>query len=194
MTATITLQDIIPLEIYRQGRDESFNRMMAYKNDRRVRLAPHFSLLFENRRTVLFQIQELANSEDLTDPRELREYIDIYASMLPSGNELSATLFIELDNQQQLEELLRKVKGIERHLSLKLGNEKVQAIFEEEHTDRDFTTSVHYLKFSLNEAAKRYLINGSADSLDARLVLDHPHLASEIKLTKATIISLQNDF
>lgn len=194
MAANITLQDIIPLEVYRQGRDEFLNQMIAYKNDRRVKLASHFSLLFENRRTILFQIQELANSEDLTDPKELGEYIDIYAGMLPSDHELSATLFIELDEQQQLEQLLRKLKGIEHHLSLILGNEKVQAIFEEEHTDRDVTTSVHYLKFPLTETAKRYLLSGSADSLDVRLVLDHPHLASEIKLTPATIISLQQDF
>ena len=36
-------------------------------------------------------------------------------------NELSATLFIELDDQAKLTELLMKLKGIEHHLTLIVG-------------------------------------------------------------------------
>ena len=36
-------------------------------------------------------------------------------------NELSATLFIELDNQMKLQELLVNLRGIEHHLSLVIG-------------------------------------------------------------------------
>jgi hypothetical protein len=113
MNDIINRQDLIPLSTYRQGREEYVKKMIAYKNNRRIKVASNISLLFENRNTVLFQIQELVNSEDLTDPNELDEYISIYAGMLPNENEFSATLFIELDNQERLADLLKKLKGLE---------------------------------------------------------------------------------
>ena len=98
-TAVITRQDIVPLATYRKGRDEYVRKMIQYKKSRRVNLGPDISVLFENRSTVLFQIQELVNSEDLEDVKEIEEYIEIYSPMLPGEDELSATLFIQADVQ-----------------------------------------------------------------------------------------------
>lgn len=193
MTMTISKQDIIPLNTYRQGREEYVEKMIDYKNNRRIQLAENISILFENKNTVLFQILELLNSEDLEDPEEINEYIEIYEGMLPGENELSATLFIELDDQEKLTDLLIKLKGIEHHLAITVGSETNQAVFEEEHDDRDFTTSVHYLKFPLTQTAKDLFINGSADTLDVKLILNHPNLAATVTLSPDNISSLQKD-
>jgi hypothetical protein len=193
MKGIITRQDLIPLSTYRQGRDEYVKKMIAYKNNRRIKVAPNVSLLFENRNTVLFQIQELVNSEDLTDPNELDEYISIYAGMLPEENELSATLFVELDNQERLADLLKKLKGIEHHLTLFVADEPIQAVFEEVHDDREFTTSVHYLKFPLTASAKKLLLNGPLEELSVTVSLDHPNLNEKVKLSSKTVESLQKD-
>ena len=146
MTKTITKQDLVSLHTYREGREEYLQKMITYKKERRIRIAEHISILFENKNTVLFQILELLNAEDLEDPEEIDEYIGIYSGMLPFENELSATLFIELDDQLKLQDLLVKLTGIEHHLALNIESETIQAVFEEEHDDRGFTTSVHYLK------------------------------------------------
>lgn len=191
MTMAITRQDLVPLNTYRKGREEYLQKMLAYKQERRVRMDEHVSLLFENRNTVLFQIQELVNCEDLTDPNELDEYIDIYSGMLPQENELSATLFIEWDNQDKLAELLRKLQGIEHHLALKVGAETIQAVFEEEHNDRGFTTSVHYVKFPLTQTAKEHLLNSNEPQVT--LILNHPELSAQAVLTPNCIRSLQKD-
>jgi hypothetical protein len=193
MNDVITRQDLIPLSTYRQGRDEYVKKMITYKNNRRIKVAPNISLLFENRNTVLFQIQELVNSEDLTDPKELDEYISIYTGMLPDENELSATLFIELDNQEKLADLLKQLKGIEHHLTLFVGDEPIQALFEEIHDDREFTTSVHYLKFPLTASAKNILLNGPLEDLSLIVSLDHPNLNEKVKLAPKTVESLQKD-
>ncbi len=113
--------------------------------------------------------------------------------MLPLEDELSATLFIELDNQAKLSELLKELKGIEHHLSLVIGGETVQAVFEEVHDDREFTTSVHYLKFPLSQAAKNLLLNESGDTLEVTLELNHPNLSAKVALTPNSIKSLQKD-
>lgn len=193
-TATITRQDIVPLATYRKGRDEYVRKMIQYKKNRRVNLGPDISVLFENRNTVLFQIQELVNSEDLDDAKEIEEYIDIYSPMLPGEDELSATLFIQSDEQERLTAMLGKLKGIEHHLYLQVGVEKVQAVFEEEHDDREVTTSVHYLKFPLTGTAKAYIANASAEHAQLKLVLDHPNLHVEAPLSADHVSSFQNDF
>lgn len=192
-TTIITRKDLIPLTTYQKGRMEYLHQMIEYKNHRRVRLEPRLSLLFENRNTVLFQIQELIYSEALTDIREIDEYIEIYSAMLPQGNELSATLFIELDNQPLLEELLVQLKGIEHALGLEVGEETIVAVFEEEHEDRDFTTSVHYVKFPLTDSAREYLGSRSPQDAHLRLVLNHPHLQAMATLGPDIIESLQSD-
>lgn len=193
MKETITRQDLIPLNTYRQGRNEYIQKMISYKNKRRVKLSQNISILFENRHTILFQIQELVNSEDLTDPIELDEYIDIYSGMLPNENELSATLFIELDNQKELADLLVKLKGIEHHLTLFVENEPVKAVFEEEHDEREFTTSVHYLKLPFTSTAIDLLLNKPEDSITLSLSLDHPELSEKVTLTQECIKSLKSD-
>ncbi|PWK13024.1 DUF3501 family protein [Tumebacillus permanentifrigoris] len=193
MATTITRQDLVALPTYRQGRDEYLQKMIQYKKSRRMKLGTDISILFENRQTVLFQIQELTHNEDLSDPKELDEYIDIYSGMLPGDDELSATLFIEIDNQERLSQRLTELKGIEHHLFLQVGDEKLQAVFEEEHDDRDFTTAVHYLKFPLTSTAKAYLTNGSYEHENVRVILDHPNLSLEAPLGADHIASLAKD-
>lgn len=193
MPETITRNDLIPLATYRKGREEYLKKMIAYKKKRRIKLGEHISLLFENRSTVLFQIQELSNSEDLTDPLELDEYIEIYSGMLPGDNELSATLFIELDDQQKLTELLVKLKGIEHHLTLSIGGEKIKAVFEEEHNDRELTTSVHYLKFPLSLYAKELFNKIDSAPVDVVVDLQHPNLSVSSILPSECVQSLQSD-
>lgn len=194
MERTISLKDIAPLAVYRRSREEYVKRMIDYKRARRVKLSPYISILFENRDTVLFQIRELAHSEDLTDPAELAVYIEIYSGMLPGEHELSATLFIEMDEQQKLQDLLVALKGIEHHLSLHVGDSVVPAVFEEVHDDREFTTSVHYLKFPLNQAAlDAFGAVSRGDEVPVSLSLDHPNLQASVSLARDTIDSLVND-
>ncbi|RIV20174.1 DUF3501 family protein [Alicyclobacillaceae bacterium I2511] len=192
-THTLTHKDLVPLATYEKGRLDYLHKMIEYKNHRRVRLEPRLSVLFENKNTVLFQIQELLYSESLTDTEEIAEYIEIYSAMLPQANELSATLFVELDNQPLLEALLVQLKGIEHALSLEVGDETVAAVFEEEHEERDFTTSVHYIKFPLTDSARQYLESHSPQAARLRLVLNHPHLQAAVTLPTETVQSLKED-
>ncbi len=196
MTTTslaIDQKDLIPFSTYKKSRDEYIRKMIAYKNARRVRLDSSISLLFENHQTVFFQIQELVYSEDLTDSEEIKEYIDIYSTMIPDANEFSATLFIEIDDQLLLEKFLAKMKGIEHTLFMKVGDETLQAVFEEVHDDREFTTSVHYVKIPLTENAKSYLKVTAPENAKVSILLDHESLHSEVRLSVDTVSSLLSD-
>lgn len=188
----ITLKDIVPLSTYRQGRAEYVHKMIAYKKKRRVALGDHLSLLFENRQTVLFQVLELLHTEDLEERKEIQEYLDIYNPMIPAAHELSGTLFIEADEQELLERLLVDLRGIEHHLFLLVGDSKIQAVFEEEHTG-EVTSSVHYVKFPLPSEAEAYLRNTPAEEARVHLLVNHPKATAEAALSAETIAALQED-
>jgi hypothetical protein len=188
----LTLKDIPPLSVYRSFREEYIRRMIAYKAKRRVSLADHVSLLFENRQTVLFQVLELVHSEDLADPKEIQEYLDIYNPMIPGDGELSATLFIEADQPALLETLLTGLRGIERHLFLVAGEHKIQAVFEEEHTG-EVTSSVHYLKFPLDPTVREWLIQSPSPASLVRLVLTHPERSANVALSDDTLAAIRED-
>ena len=63
------------------------------------RWAAYLSFVFENRDTVLFQIQEMCRAERIVDDARVQEEIDVYNALLPRPGELSATMFIEIEDK-----------------------------------------------------------------------------------------------
>jgi len=81
------------------------------KKKRRVEVGNRVSLVFENRDTVLFQIQEMMRAERMVDDNEIKFEVDTYNELIPERNELSATLFIEVDDPQLLRPVLDSFIG-----------------------------------------------------------------------------------
>ena len=92
----ITLADIKNLVEYEKVRERMRADVIALKQRRRVPLGENLTLLFENRETVIYQVQEMARTERIVDDAKLQEEIDAYEPLLPEQGELSATLFIEI--------------------------------------------------------------------------------------------------
>ena len=84
------------------------------KRRRRISVGEHVTLLFENLDTIRFQIQEMIRAERIVDPGRVQEELDVYNALLPAEGELSATLFIELTDNERLKEDLDGFKGIDR--------------------------------------------------------------------------------
>ena len=75
--------------------------------------ATGYLLVFENRPTVIFQIQEILRVENISDLDKIRQEIATYNQLIPDSGELSATLFLEIEDQTHLREELLKFQGIE---------------------------------------------------------------------------------
>ena len=73
------------------------------------RWATVFRVVFENRDTVIFQIQEMLRAERITDLDKIREEIAVYNELVPDTDELSATLFLEIEDQSHLREDLLEI-------------------------------------------------------------------------------------
>ncbi len=152
--------DVWPLSEYERRREDFRHRIIESKKRRRVQVGPLLSFVFENRETVLFQVQEMLRAEQVTDPERIQEEVDIYNTMLPDPGELSATLFIEVTDPDRLVEELVRLQGLDQSVYLEIGGERVQGTFEEGRTREAAMSTVQYVRFHLNPAQVEALCSG----------------------------------
>jgi len=92
----LTLDDLLPLEEYAARRREFVASHRRYLDRyRRARIGPHVTLIFENRQTLWFRVQEVIRVARLADPLRLQEELDLYNHLLPGRGQLQAVLLIE---------------------------------------------------------------------------------------------------
>jgi hypothetical protein len=189
----LTLDDIADLRAYERERDDFRARVIALKKRRRIGVGPFVTLVFENRDTIRFQIQEMARVEKLISDEAIQTELDIYNPLIPEPGMLCATLFVELTSEEELRTWLPQLVGIEHAAELRLSDgTAVRCIPDEQHesqlTRDTITASVHYLRFELDPAQVDAFAAGGA-----RLALDHPNYAYETELVEASIGELLTD-
>lgn len=190
------LEDILDLRAYERVREEFRRKVIAKKRLRRVALGPIMTAVFECEETVKFQVQEMARVEKIISDEGIRGELDAYNCLLPSENELSATLFIELTEEADLRHWLSRLTGIERSVSILLGPKDaasvVRAFPEAGHAStltRDAVTpAVHYLRFRFRDSQVAELAEGPAS-----LVVEHPAYQAHSELSEATRAELVAD-
>jgi hypothetical protein len=120
-TRKLQLEDIADARAYEREREEFRSRIIALKKVRRVVVGPAVSVVFENRDTIRFQIQEMARAERLMTDAAIQTELDVYNPLIPGPGDLSATLYIELTSRAEMEEWLPKLVGIEQSVQLEIG-------------------------------------------------------------------------
>ena len=145
----LTFQDIIPYDEYERQRDSFRSRIIALKQRRRIAVGPLITLVFENRDTLRFQVQEMIRVERILDPSKVQEELDVYNALLPTATELSATLLIELTDEARMKEWLDRFMGLDRGqtVAIKTGGEKVFGVFEGGHSHETKISAVHFVRF-----------------------------------------------
>src|SRR5271157_3912513 len=103
----LTMDDLVPLEEYAAKRREYFDSHLRYLDRyRRVRIGPQATLLFENRQTLWFRVQEIVRVARLADPIHLQEALNLYNRLLPRPNCLQAALLVDVVDESRLAEQL----------------------------------------------------------------------------------------
>jgi hypothetical protein len=174
----ISLDDIRGIAAYEKIRAEFRQKIIDLKKKRRVAVGAKVSLVFENRETVIFQIQEMMRAERITDIDKIREEIDVYNEMIPGPGELSATLFLEIEDQSRVREDLLEFMGIDEAVFLKIGARKIQARFEQGRSKEDKISAVQYVRFPFSAEDRAAL----SDSPDVALCIEHAHYRAEVCL------------
>ncbi|MEK7222517.1 MAG: DUF3501 family protein, partial [Nitrospirota bacterium] len=96
----LTVQDVLPIEEYERLREAFRRRIIDLKQRRRLSVGNLVTVVFENRETVLFQIQEMVRAERILRPERVSEEVAMYNEQIPLAGELSATLMIEVTDPQ----------------------------------------------------------------------------------------------
>lgn len=142
-------QDLLSAADYEKNRSDIRQQIIALKKRRRLAVGNLVTLVFENRETLLFQIQEMVRIERIFDPLKIQEELDVYNNLLPAPDELSATLFIEITDSENIQALLDSFQGIDRSdiLALKVGDQTCFGVFEGGHSKEDKISAVHFVRF-----------------------------------------------
>ena len=145
----ITLDDVIPYADYERQREEFRSRIIALKQRRRISVGPLITLVFENRETLRFQTQEMIRVEHILDPHKVQEELDVYNALLPGSGELSATLLIEITEQDRMKEWLDVFMGLDHGetVAIRAGTEQVFGQFEGGHSHETKISAVHFVRF-----------------------------------------------
>ena len=192
MAPPLRLSDVLNFFEYEKVRVERRRRVIELKEARRVSVGPHLSFVFENRDTVLFQIQEMCRVERITDEAKIQDELDVYNALLPGPNELSATMFIEIADQAAIQPVLDRFMGIDvgEHVSFQVGSEPpVIGEFEAGHSDEEKgkISAVHFVRFRFPPATARAF--GAAT---VWLAVDHPE-RTRVELSTGTKAQLAQD-
>jgi hypothetical protein len=162
-------------------------RIMALKERRRIPLGKHLTLLFENRDTVLYQIQEMMRAERMVKPEDIAHEVATYNELIPGANQLSATLMVEYIDAGERDLRLRELLGLENHLWLESGGQRSPAQFDGRQISAERLSSVQFVKFSLSPQQAAKFSHG------ARLIADHPCYRAEHVFTAEQWCTLAED-
>jgi hypothetical protein len=189
--------EVLGLAEYEPVRERFRARVIAEKKRRRVLVGDRVSVLFENRDSVLLQIQEMVRTERLSREGAIEHEIATYNDLVPGDDELSCTLMVEIPEKAERDAFLVAAAGLEEHVWFSAGGEKVRArATNREGAQAGRTTAVHYLKFALpaqQAATLRAAADGETTLTQVTLSIDHPAYEARAVLPVDTILALAED-
>ena len=188
----ITRDDLMSLEQYAEKRPEFRQQVLAHKKHRQVLLGPNATLYFEDRLTLLYQIQEMLRIEKIFEADGINEELEAYNPMVPSGRNFKATFMIEYTDPEVRAVQLEKMVGIEDLVWMQVAEfDKVWAIADEdlERSTDTKTSAVHFMRFEIADEMADALKNGA----DWKIGVQHPVYTYDLTIEGATRDSLLND-
>ena len=189
----IEKEDLLPSDVYAKSRKQIRKDLVEFKKDRRIALGPYATFYFESFETMVAQVQEMLHIEKGGD-EQLKDELIAYNPLVPNGKELTATLMFEIDNPISRAAFLGKVGGIEEKIFIKINDEIVEAVPEED-VDRTSAegkaSSVQFIHFKLNDDQISKL---KSDSATIELGIDHKEYTHTTRLAENSVKSLCADF
>ncbi|MGB5103210.1 MAG: DUF3501 family protein [Steroidobacteraceae bacterium] len=191
--ARLRPEDLYSLEQYAKQRAEFRPRVIEHKKARTVQCGPNATLLFEDRLTVQYQVQEMLRIERIFESEGIADELAAYNPLIPDGANWKATLLIEYPDPEVRRVALAGLKGVEERCWVRVaGHEPVHAIADEdlERENEEKTSSVHFLRFELTPAMVAAVKGGAAVAIG----IDHDNYRHAVDpLPQASRDSLARD-
>jgi len=178
--------DLLGLEEYHKRRPEFRARLLAYKKNRQVGIGANATLYFEDRLTIMYQVQEMLRIERIFEIEAIREELCAYNPLVPDGNNLKATFMVEFPDAGVRRHELARLIGVENTVYAQIADfEKVDAIADEDldRSTEEKTSAVHFLRFEFDGAMCGALKQGAALGFG----ISHPHYCHSIAAVSAAV-------
>lgn len=187
----ITRDDILPAGEYDQQRKSLKSNLIPMKKLRRIEVGPFATFYFENYATMWLQVQEMLRIEKGGE-EQIPGELAAYNPLIPQGEELIATLMLEIEDEKRRNAVLLTLGRIEESIFLEIGGETIRATpteYDDRTTADGKTSSVHWLRFRLT---KEQIARFAAE----RVVLgvSHPNYGHMAVLSADTRAALAKDF
>ena len=186
-------QDLLTLEEYAEKRSSIRQETIQVKKLREVHLGEHIRMIFENKQTVQYQVQEMLRIEKIFESSEIQDELDVYNALVPNGSNLKATMMIEYSDVAERIVALTELIGVEKSIYFQVGNhEKAFPICNEDlERETDIKTSaVHFMRFEFTQEMINDFIAGSAIKVGST----HPNYDYEMTLDSESQKVLSGDF
>jgi hypothetical protein len=164
-----------------ERRPAEIDGILAVKAARRVHVGDTLTLLFENRDTIRYQVQEMLRVERIVKESDVRHELETYNELLGGEGELGCVLLVEIVEEDERDQKLRRWLDLPETLWLELddGTRVRPRVDERQRSDR--LSSVQYLKFPV--AGRTPVAAGC----------DHPELRARTELSPETRRALEQD-
>ena len=189
----LTANDILDTDAYIKVRQERRAEILSKKKLRRVAVGPYATFYFESYDTMWYQVQEMLRIENGGEAQLIDE-LCAYNPLVPKGQELVATVMFEIDNPGIRAAVLSSLGGVEEHMTIELGDEKILAKPEQDldRTNSDGkASSVQFVHF---EFTAEQILKFRDARTQIRLGIDHPKYGHSAKLSEQTRNELALDF
>ncbi|MCU1386474.1 MAG: hypothetical protein JWL71_5171 [Acidobacteria bacterium] len=189
----ISPADILSPSEYDQQRKSLKANLIPMKKLRRIEVGPFATFYFENYATMWLQVQEMLRIEKGGEEQVPGE-LAAYNPLIPQGDELIATLMLEIEDETRRNAVLLTLGGIEETVFLEIGGDVIRATpteYDDRTTADGKTSSVHWLRFKLTSDQIAHFKNGTE-----RVVLgvSHPHYGHMAVLGAEARTALAKDF
>jgi hypothetical protein len=155
----LTFDDLLPLEEYASRRREFFDSLRRYLDRyRRARIGPRVTLLFENRQTLWFRVQEIVRVARLAEPQHVQAELDLYNRLLPGRDVLQAAMLIDVLDESRLTEELAPWRDFTGHdLVLRIGQNSFPSTLRTCRPEDRCIGAAHWVQFTIPSPQRKLL-------------------------------------
>jgi hypothetical protein len=189
----LTRSDILAPADYAASRRQRRQAITELKKRRRVEVGPFATFFFENYETMWQQVHEMLHVEKGGEA-QIADELEAYNPMIPQGNELTATIMLEIDDPTRRANVLARLGGIENHVFLEVAGERIAGTpdLTRENTSPDGkASSVQFVWFRFSpEQIAQFKAPG------ARVIagFDHPNYSHMAVVPEVVRTELAGDF
>jgi len=161
-------------------RPEMRHQIVCLRRRRRLRVGPHVAFVFENRSTVLYQLQEISRIEGITDPWSRAVECETYSQLLPNTHNLCATRVLDRSALTKDGHGMQHLAHLDVATFITVGREAIACQSDCDAFDLGYAAATQYVRFEFSDAQRRRF---SQQTCPAMLVIDSPDYRAQAPIS-----------